>query len=413
MRRMFLALAALLVGAMACNVPQSGSGGDIPTDAVIPTVVTSPAEPGITPPATGEPGTTLQPTTEPDPGVLPAPLYFLADDQQIWRVETDGTTLTQITSEESPVTFFDVSPVDGSLAYVSNNFLLNVDAQGDSRAELASGGPLPAEDDWAGQVNGTLGAVAWSPDGLSIAFGLGGVNIYDVLGGTHSLVIPSDPYPDVESGNVPEGPVRFFNPADWSPSGDRLLVNFSYWPEAGGMAVYELTTESLTDITNPDGIVCCDARWNLDGSSVYWANPYAGMIPAGMWRADAPGWVGTNLIHGESEGGWMMPQAPQQLNDSLLYYFYGAQDTFPEGNIPLQMTRSELDGVTNRELLRSDAYAASETLWADDASGAVILDLSTADTSQYPFTGNLIWLPADGSPAVTIPKTGRQARWGQ
>lgn len=418
MRRTLLVLAALLLSGIACNIPGTGSDGDIPIDSVTLTPDPgiggqTPSPPGTTPTIDAETGASPEPSVEPETGVLPAPLYFIADDRQIWRVEIDGTTLTQITSEASPVTNFDVSPIDGSVAYVSNNILFNVDVQGGSRAELVNGGPLPAEDDYAGQVSETIGGVAWAPDGLTIAFGLGGVNFYDIIGGTHTLVIPSDPYPDIESGNFPEGPVKFYNPADWSPSGDRLVVNFSYWPEAGGTAVYEVATGSLTDVTSSDGIVCCDARWSLDGSSLYWANPYSGMIPAGMWRADAPGWVATNLIHGESEGGWMLPQAPQQLSDGLLYYFYGSQDTFPEGNVALQMTRSAPDGVTNRETLRDDAYSVLTGLWAEDASGAVIVDQSTVDTSQFPFTGSLIWLPSDGSPAVTLPKVGGQVRWGQ
>jgi hypothetical protein len=39
--------------------------------------------------------------------VLPAPLYFVRYTDQIWRIERDATTLTQITQEDNPVTAFD------------------------------------------------------------------------------------------------------------------------------------------------------------------------------------------------------------------------------------------------------------------------------------------------------------------
>ena len=79
---------------------------------------------------TPQPTPTQQPTT---PAVLPAPLYFLAlsgTTPQIWRIETNGTTRSQITQEAAGVTDFDVSPRDGSLAYVSGNALITADGLG-------------------------------------------------------------------------------------------------------------------------------------------------------------------------------------------------------------------------------------------------------------------------------------------
>jgi len=71
--------------------------------------------------------TVSNPPPAPD-GILPAPLYYLGGGQeaqsQIFRLERDGKTIIKITDERpaSPgilaVLEFDISPADGSLAYI-------------------------------------------------------------------------------------------------------------------------------------------------------------------------------------------------------------------------------------------------------------------------------------------------------
>ena len=54
-------------------------------------------------------------------GLLPHSLYFLGNDNQavsqIYRMERDGVTKTQLTFEPTNVWDYDVSAADGSLAY--------------------------------------------------------------------------------------------------------------------------------------------------------------------------------------------------------------------------------------------------------------------------------------------------------
>lgn len=411
MKRIFIGLSILVLAALACNMPErTGGGGTV----VVPTATTgsgevTPTSPagGATEEASAEPDATEATTTD----VLPAPVYFIADDGQVWRVEVDGVTATKITQEPAPVTHFAISPADGSVVYASNNLLLNVDSLGGSRSELFNGGPLPADDDYAGQVNRTLGAISISPDGGTIAFAYGGVHLYSIVGGTESIVLASSEYP-VDGIAIEE--TRFYGVGEWSPTGTHLLVPFNFYPEGGGVAALDVAMGTVTRFESPDGIVCCYQSWDQAGTGVYISNDSPGIVASGLWKATLTTPLATTLIQGADQGGWRMPAYARQLSDGKLYYFFATTDTFPDSaNIPLTMTRSDADGQTGQEALRSDGYDVSSVLWHPDGLGAVIQDFASVDTSLPQFVGTLLWLPADGSAAVTLPKTGRSPQWGQ
>src|SRR5512134_191409 len=95
----------------------------------------SAAEQGLTPVLTPPPSTS---------GLLPFSMYFLHTDSagilQVYCLEKDGKTVSQVTFEPVEVTSYDPSPVDGSVAYVSNNQLLLINADGGNRRMLLDGG---------------------------------------------------------------------------------------------------------------------------------------------------------------------------------------------------------------------------------------------------------------------------------
>ena len=76
------------------------------------------AEPTATVPGAATPG---------GAALLPHSFYYLGVDSagliQIFRIEPDGVTQRQITSEPVTVNDYDVSQIDGSVAYVANNQL--------------------------------------------------------------------------------------------------------------------------------------------------------------------------------------------------------------------------------------------------------------------------------------------------
>ena len=412
-----LTLLLLALTLMACVVP-----GSAPTPTaepnVAPTLTPPPAtEPVVPTPTTPAP---VDPTATPPAAaeVLPAPLYFIsAADGQIWRVERDGVTLTQITREEAPVTYYDVSPADGGLVFISANSLLLSAGDGSGR-QLVFSGPQDFPEDQS--INNTLTWPRFSPDGRRIAFGYGGIQILDLDSSplTPNILLPSDPLPDPNAGRPPTE-LRFYRQALWSPDSTRLLVEFNHYPEGGGWAVLLLNADgegALVDFQSPaeGGLLCCEPTWSQDGQFVYFSSPYIGMITPGIKRADvATGQVET-LIAPTGEPGsetYHMVEQAEQLADGQLYFFYGAVQGFPTGAFtPLTMYRADTNAA-NGTALRSDAHTLEEVLWAPDASGAVIMEVG--DGSVFPYHGPLTWLPVDGGAAVRLPADGASLVWGR
>src|SRR5215208_134210 len=91
------------------------------------------------------PEATSMPTSVPErpADLLPYSLYFLGNDNQsisqIYRMERDGKTKTQLTFESVNVWDYDISVADGSLAYEVNNQLLLINADGSNRRVLVEG----------------------------------------------------------------------------------------------------------------------------------------------------------------------------------------------------------------------------------------------------------------------------------
>ena len=426
-----LLIAALLSAcgnSSAPPTPSSPSSLTAPAVSTTTAVPTEPSSPTSLPTAT-DAAVTATPsaavTETPAAGatvsnVLPAPVLFLSNQDgsdQIWRVAADGSTLAQLTQEITAVTGFDVSPLDGRLVYVSGNDLVVANADGSGRLVLVDGPPQPAIDA-NDRINLEMRQPRWSPDGSRITYGLNGVNVVDAATGVTTTLKQSDPVPqppDYQS----EGPVKFYWPNSWSPDGMRILVEFAYFPEAGGLAVLTVADKSMVDIVSPEGIVCCSPAWSNDGATLYYANAVPGMIAPGLWQADTHTGQSTTLITGVTQSEWHLVSYPKQAPDGTLYYFYAThplpgQETEPmPGYMPLSMHRSQAGDVASQTKLREDAYVIGEALWSPDASGAIIVDAqASSEANSYPLTGTLLFLKADGSPAIELPGKGHMPRWG-
>lgn len=354
---------------------------------------------------------------------LPAPLYFLSDGQ-IQRLERDGVSLSQVTSESQPVTGFDVSPVTERVVYVSGNDLIEADPAQGTRTVLVDGEPIEpgdAADFFTRQISDPL----YAPDGSRIAFGLGGVNLIapdapeDI-----QKILPSDPYPD--PSDPPRTVVRFFRPADWSPDGSTLLVAFSYWPEAGGLTLLDVESGALTELSGdtPDTVLCCDWAWAPGGSQAFIASNLLAYGFPGLSRVDVDSGRVRPLLSGLPPQ--RTPDAPVRLffsafaeSPDALLTFISTQESSTEGidtaESGYRMSRVALPessaGDAQPKEIRQESFADPvEILWARDGSGAVLADPGEFGPSAR--RGNLIWLPLDGSPPLALPAVGSHLRWG-
>ncbi len=403
-----LTLVLLVIMLTACALAQPG-----PTPAP-----TMPTQTPATSTATPVPTLTSEPTaTQPAaPIVLPAPLYFLAPSDtapQIWRIETDGVTRTQITQEAAGVNDFDVSASDGALAYVSGNALITTDGLGGNRSVVVQGPALALERDESYFVT-EVTRPRWSPDGSRLAYGLNGVYVIEGAGGTPTALLPNDPIP--APGETMTQSVNLYWPHNWSPDGKRMLIDIGYYQSEGDLGVLDLTNNQLQALSSPQGYVCCAPSWSLDSQSIYYANSTPGMIPAGLWRTDVTTGDGVTLIDGIAKDAQLLAAQVQPASDGNLYYFYGVVKApgEPSSTTPLAMYRAASDGVTDQTQLRRDAYVIGEALWASDGSGAVIVDAQAAlEAGDYPPHGPLLYLKADGSPALPLAAEGRLPHWGK
>ena len=411
-------MAMRAVGLLFCILWLVGCGGDEPeTSTPAPVVASGQMTPVIATatPTAIPPTATAAPTTRPTrvviPEILPAALYFLQDGQ-IQRLESDGVTLTQLTQEAEPITDFDVSPVDARLVYVSGNRLVEANPQYGTEIVKLDGGPYD-ESDPASQITQRISAPHFSPDGSQIAFGLNGINLIPAgEANDYTTILPSDPYP--EPNNPPRSAIRFFTPGVWSPDGTKLLVNFGYWPEAGGIALFDLTTSSLIEITSadPNATLCCGWSWGQDGSVGYIASDQTIYTSAGLTQVDAATGKAIPLVIG-------MPAKGPTPGDPIRL-FRSAYET-KEGSILSFVSQSEELGVDTPYTIQSIAadgsslqpesaaefFQMAEVLWARDGGGAVIRSRATDGGSNQ----QVVWLSPNANDAITLPVTGVQLRW--
>jgi hypothetical protein len=341
--------------------------------------------------------------------LLPHSLYFLANDStgllQVFRLERDGKMRRQVTSEPVNVGNYAVNPVDGSVAYVVNNLIILVNADGSNRQILIEGG---AVDENNAFVNG-ISNLVFSPNGQTLAYGHHGLNFYSLPSGTTSRAI-EDQLKDLGNGMIL--PAELYRPEKYSPDGSKLMLTLAYY-EGGDSAFYDIQSKALTRLEDtPGALICCDmALWSADGSKVYSANAAAGMFNPGLWQVDpSNGDVTTLLASNYDTSTFNLAKYPYLAQDNQLYFFFLASNNGEYSRTPLQLVRSAPDGVTGRTVAREEKFdLMNEVLWAPDASFVIIAEAPTQDVYQGGVP-SMIYL--DGRPDVQLADFARQMEWG-
>jgi hypothetical protein len=323
---------------------------------------------------------TQQPAATPAAELLPHSIYYLNNDNgglvQVFRLARDGTTVQQITFEPARVDQFDISPVDGSVAYTSNNQLLLVDSNGAGRRILVDGGPL---NDNASELN-SVGSPVWSVDGQTIAFSHGGLNFYSLGDGGIRQVLQNEV--DTSTGFLVAR--ALYAPLRYSPDGTSLLTSIAFW-EGGAFGIYRPADNTVIRFERPDGnMVCCELRWVPDSSGLYAASRTLGMAESGLSYLDASSGKVTILLPGSApDATYNFAAGPQVGRDGKLYFFFSNLPQIPtSSHTPLYLVRSDTDGTTGRTQLKPDAFPMlNEVLWAPDASLAVVVQGPTDDVN--------------------------------
>ncbi|MGH2581947.1 MAG: hypothetical protein ACRDFQ_03520 [Anaerolineales bacterium] len=327
--------------------------------------------------------------------ILPHPVFFLSargGNAQIWRLEQDGQTLTQVTHETEPISALDVSRVDGSVAYISANQLAIHSVDGSEQLLVDQSDVNPTDNDYAARDR--VSDPLFSPDGRVLAYGLNGIWLLDLDSGEASQLL--------ENRNDQEKELYF--PLAWSPDGQKLLISIS---SQESVLLGVLVPGEGPDLLRfePEGLICCHISWSTDSQSVLVASPYLGLTEAGLWRYDASTGKGTRLI-GENElyefVGW-----PLELSNGDLQFFYSSSADIPQGEPPLYAMRAAADGISGRIQIREDALNISEALWAEDGSLALIVQ-SVPDGGG---SGPLVLVHGDGRQLQVLVDTASHLHW--
>ena len=404
--RIFSAFLMLAVAILACASPvglgptQPSSSDQVATIVAMTLQATTPE---------GAATATLPPDTS--GGLLSHTFYYLGTDSagliQVFRIERDGTTQHQLTSEPVNVNEYDVSRTDGSVAYVANNQLLLINADGSNRRLLVDGGPVDPNNPFIS----TIGSPVFSSDGQTLAYGYKGLQMYLLSTGETDLVIENQ-IDDLGGGLFV--PRELYSPERYSPDGTKLLITLGYY-EGASSAVYYPATNTLVRLEGGEGaLICCDdTEWSADGSSIHAANPSMGMFSSGLWRVDATSGNVTTLIPGDAGGGnYNVADEAYLAPDGQLYFFFATVPS-PEGIIqrsPLQLVRSAPDAVSGRTVVSAgDFRLLNEALWTPDAS-FVVVAIAPIEEVHQGGQAEVVYL--DGRPNVLLTSFAQQLKWG-
>ena len=402
----FTGFIILALAVMACASPLTGGTAEPSSPDQLATIVASTMQ-ALTSEAPAE----ATPEPEEPVTLLPHTLYYLGNDganlSQIFRMEKDGLTVRQLTFEPDSVGSYGISPVDGSVAYVANNQMILIQADGSGRRVLVDGGPMDENNPFLTSINSPV----FSPNGKSIAYGKGGLNFYSLETGVSNLVIENQ-LDDLGNGFVV--PRELYWPEKYSPDGEKLLITLGYY-EGASSAIYYPNGNALVRLNNDEGAsICCDdPNWSSDSSALYSAYPYMGMFMPGMWKVDASNGNVTTLLPGDAgNGAFNIPSDAYLAPDGQLYYFFAnvITDQGFVSRAPVQLVRSAPDGVSGRTILRPETFEfLNEALWSPEAD--FVLAAFAPNDNIY-VGGRVEILYLDGRPNVTLIPFAQRLKWG-
>lgn len=396
-----VAFLVLLIAVLACALPPVGTA-----PANLETVVASTLS-ALTAPVI--PAETL-PAPSSVPALLPASMYFINNDssnlKQLYRLDVDGETVTQVTFEPANVDEYDVSQVDGRIAYTSNNQLFLIERDGSGRSMIVDGGLLDMNDPATTIVTNPI----WSPDARTIAYGKKGINFYSFTTGQSTLALAS-PIDSTGFG-------KMYWPESYSPDGTKLIITVAPIASDGASnAIYHPDTNVMMDITYPStggGYLCCSYDWTEDGRSIYTGVSFVSpFLTAGLWRLDTTtGVVEVLLTSDEFAESFDLANAPMLAPDGQLYFLYAHQTGLNDYTtiVDLQLVRSAPDGVSGRTVLRPESFtSANGFLWAPDASFLI----ATTPPGPDVYEGGAAHLYyTDGRPAIFLLPFASNMKWG-
>jgi hypothetical protein len=322
------------------------------------------------------------------PLILPHSLYYLGystqlKNYQIFRLERNGNTVSQVTNDPNGITSFDIFSNSTGIVYFDNKYnLIFTDIQGRANRILVS------------TITSQSPALSWSPDGKTIAYQNGGVFFYSLVNNSSKKLLLGidDPW--------------IYTPRKFSPDGSILLVS-----SGRQYAFYNISSRSLTLWSSPsnDASFSCGGTitWSSDSKKVFIADGILaggteGMRLPGLWRYTTDG-KGMNLLPSPFIDNKYMYNKPiaarEEINTGDLFFLFSPPETgIGNSIIPYFLVRSGPDSGEDRTILRPEAFYPSinfQTLWSPDGSFLIIVQHT--DKNKF---DDLILIPIDSTRSI-------------
>ncbi len=397
----------VLVGCGTASPPSvtSSPPTSLPSPSIPPTSIPPSPVPTLAVAPTDLPTVPPAPTSMPTVPVvaeagLPAPVYFINygnPDEQIMRLERDGTTLTQISFESQPVLDLSVAQRTGTLVYLvgdeQQQTLVVLDGSG--RREL---------------LRGQLQAPRISADGQTVALRMSGQpdapdGIWEVgvRGGRPSLVLADGT--DASSGDE----WWVYTPVSYAPNDSRLLL-WAY-DDAGPAIPGGQAVVVEGEQTRLRTWTCCEwPVWSTDGSAITVTGGGPGPdMRYGLFVIDLVSGAEQPVLE-QSETEVPLVTGARQLDDGQIYALY-QQALYPDFSweFPFtpQLVRVTMDGQVTP--VHPQSFPLSDAIWRDDASGALLTVWD--EVLENPLAGRLTWVPTTDGAVVRTEVVGSYTHW--
>ena len=204
-----------------------------------------------------------------------------------------------------------------------------------------------------------------------------------------------------------------FGPLGFSPDGSMLIVRTQC-----KYSIYNIASRSMTLLEKPSNgpsfipYSCGSVTWSPDSKRIYiadstWGGSGEGSRTPGLWRyttngqginllppvIDEDGFVSYNSDNGLIPFNKALAPWEDIANSNLYFLFVPSETHYSE---PFSLVRSQMDGKTDRTVMRPDTLYPGESLWAPDGSFIIIVQNGAIES-----TVKMILVPIHPSLSIT------------
>jgi hypothetical protein len=272
--KLFFSVSLILLLGAACVPASSQTTATADLLTTMDSISTASA-PTIYPPAslTAQPGSS--PCSAPSAFDLSVPIYILSKNQRgVWVLDPTALVVQRVSLPEWQVTAFDVSPIDGRMAYGTEDGELILVLPGESPRTVVDTREMT-------ELPLRIRSLAWSPGGERLAYAvdlreghvgadpaaeeLAGVWVWNLEDGSRLHLLKNRYIP--QGGDVNR--MRGFGDPVWSPDGTGMILTALYWEWIDALWLDPVAPDlEGTNLQDAFEDLWGDASWARDGGSI-------------------------------------------------------------------------------------------------------------------------------------------------